>query len=151
MKTFIFKSQLFVKKPQEEVFGFFSEAANLDKVTPPWLDFEIRTPTPVRMQKGARINYRLRLHKIPIRWRTEITVWEPPQRFVDSQISGPYKKWIHEHRFEKQPNGTLMQDRVEYALYGGFLAPLIHLLFVKKDVRRIFQYRKEQFSRLLSS
>ncbi len=131
-------------RPVSEVFPFFADAANLEQLTPPWLKFEIRTPQPVQMKVGALIDYRLKLYGLPIGWRTEITAWEPNQRFVDEQIKGPYKLWRHEHRFEPKDGGTLVTDTVD------FVAPLRVLstpLFVKPDVKRIFDFRFRELAR----
>jgi len=104
------------------------------------------------MGVGTLIDYRIRLHGIPLRWRTKITAWEPPFRFVDEQIKGPYRRWIHEHRFEKSGEGTLCYDRVRYAILGG---PIVRQLFVERDVKQIFAFRAtkltELFGRVASS
>jgi ligand-binding SRPBCC domain-containing protein len=149
MKPYLFEESQQLAQPRDRVYGFFSNAANLSRVTPPWLDFEILTPAPITMDVGAIIDYRLRIHGIPIRWRTEITVWEPPIRFVDRQIRGPYQLWVHEHRFEEHDGGTIMTDRVEYLPRGWVLAPLINALFVRRDIRRIFDYRRKTFRDLI--
>lgn len=125
--------------PREELFAFFADAGNLEMLTPPWLHFDIQTPLPIQMQQGALIDYSLRVHGIPIKWKTEIAVWEPPFRFVDQQLRGPYKLWRHEHIFEEIPEGTLMTDRVEYQVPFG---KLIHSLIVRRDLEKIFQYRQ---------
>src|SRR5439155_8599779 len=128
-------TELWLPRPRDEVFAFFSDAANLDALTPPWLHFRILTPRPLSLQAGAHIEYRLRWRGLPIFWRTEIAVWEPPLRFVDRQIKGPYRQWIHEHTFEERDGGVLMRDRVEYAVPGWLLEPLLHRLLVGLDVR----------------
>jgi ligand-binding SRPBCC domain-containing protein len=151
MKNRTVKRELFINKSLENVFAFFSDASNLNIITPPWLHFEIITPTPIPMQLGTRIDYRLRLHKIPVNWKTEITVWEPPNRFIDSQIKGPYAVWIHEHRFVSQNGGTLMTDFIEYRSRGFIFEPLIHHLFVKNDVQKIFDYREKRFKEIFKS
>jgi ligand-binding SRPBCC domain-containing protein len=127
--------------PPDEVFRFFADAANLEAITPPWLRFRIVTPQPIRMEPGALIEYRLRLHGIPIRWLTRIELWEPGRRFVDAQVKGPYALWRHTHSFEEHPDGTLMRDTVEYALPFGALGRLALLAFVRRDVERIFDFR----------
>src|SRR5690606_2630303 len=101
-----------------------------------WLRFRVLTERPIEMKVGATIDYKLRIHGAPIRWRTRITAWEPPYRFVDEQIRGPYRLWRHEHRFTAEGGGTLAEDRVSYAPIGG--APA-QALFVGRDVRRIFE------------
>lgn len=149
--SYHFESEITVPRPRREVFAFFADAANLERITPPWLSFEIADPTPIVMRAGARIDYRLRVRGLPMRWRSEITLWEPPHRFVDTQLRGPYRQWIHEHSFEEVPlepgaggHATLCRDRVDYAVPGGPLAPLIHRLFVRRDVEAIFAYRTKR-------
>ncbi|MCY4187718.1 MAG: SRPBCC family protein [Bryobacterales bacterium] len=123
----------------EEVFPFFSEARNLELLTPPWLKFEVLTPGPIHMRRGAKIDYRLKLHGVPVRWQSEITCWEPPLRFVDEQQRGPYRLWRHEHLFTANGSDTVAQDSVEYAVPGGFL---IERFFVRPDLDRVFAYRR---------
>lgn len=125
----------------EEVFAFFAEPENLEALTPPWLNFEITTPAPIEMRAGTLIDYRLKLHSIPVKWKTEISEWEPPYRFVDRQLKGPYRLWHHEHTFTECEAGTQVTDDVRYAVLGG---ALVNRLFVQKDVARIFRYRREQ-------
>jgi ligand-binding SRPBCC domain-containing protein len=146
-----FEQEFTLAQPLEEVFAFFSDAGNLDRVTPPWLGFRILTPPPIRIEAGAVIRYRLRIHGVAVGWETEITAWEPPCRFVDVQRRGPYRRWIHEHRFEEVPGGTRMQDTVEFALPGWILEPLLYHILVRRDVERIFAYRREAFSRLFGA
>ena len=127
-----------------EVFPFFADAANLEAITPPWLHFRIVTPQPIEMREGALIEYRLRLRGIPLRWRTRIDEWEPGVRFVDRQLSGPYRLWHHTHEFEADgPHHTLMRDTVRYA------APLDRLShpLVRRDLDRIFAFRAAAIAR----
>ncbi len=138
-------TELLLPRPRDVVFPFFANARNLETITPPWVQFQILTPGAIEMRPGALIDYRIRIHGIPVRWRTEITVWEPPYRFVDVQRRGPYRRWVHTHSFEEHPDGTRCLDHVEYAVWGG---ALIHRLFVQRDVQRIFQYRTEVLNRL---
>lgn len=141
MKIFTFTSEVWVPKLPTEVFPFFSDARNLETLTPPWLNFEVLTPEPIHMTAGTRIDYRLQVHGLPLRWQSEITAWEPPYRFVDEQREGPYKLWIHEHSFEERQGNTLARDRVRYAVPGG---AIVNSLFVARDVRKIFDFRKRQ-------
>ncbi|SFJ69684.1 SRPBCC family protein [Planctomicrobium piriforme] len=129
-------------------FAFFSDAANLEAITPAFLNFRILTPLPMTMEEGALIDYRIRLHGLPIRWRTEITLWQPPYAFVDTQLKGPYKRWVHRHTFEPHPQGTRMLDEVSYDVPGG---RLVNALFVSRDVRRIFEYRAQTLSRIFAN
>ena len=121
MKLHVLRSEVWIPHPRTEVFEFFSRAENLEALTPPWLHFSILSPAPIEMQAGTRIRYRLRLHGIPLRWESEITAWEPPHRFVDEQRRGPYDRWIHEHEFEDNEEGTTIRDTVQYSLPGGLL------------------------------
>jgi ligand-binding SRPBCC domain-containing protein len=124
----------------EEIFPFFGDAANLEAITPPWLNFHVLTPRPIEMRAGTLIDYKLQLRLIPIRWRTEIAAWEPPYRFVDRQLKGPYHLWVHEHTFEAHQGGTLARDRVEYQVPGG---TLVHALLVRRDLDQIFSFRRQ--------
>lgn len=139
------EARLFLPHPLETLFPFFADAGNLETLTPRWLRFEILPPLPIRMHKGTLIEYRLRLHGIPLRWQSEITAWEPPQRFVDEQRRGPYRQWIHEHTFTERNGGTEVCDFVRYSVPGGCL---VDFLFVRRDVRRIFEYRTRQLRAL---
>jgi ligand-binding SRPBCC domain-containing protein len=129
--------------PIEEAFEFFGEARNLEAITPPWLGFQLTKP-PAQMGAGALISYRLKLHGMPVRWQTKITVWDAPRRFVDVQISGPYTLWEHTHSFEPDgPDAVIIRDRVRYSLPLGPLGELAHRLFVRRDVDRIFEFRRQ--------
>jgi ligand-binding SRPBCC domain-containing protein len=120
--------------PLGDRISLLRRAGNLETLTPPWLRFEILTPLPIQMRRGTLIEYRLRLHGIPFRWQSEITAWEPPQRFVDEQRRGPYRQWIHEHTFTERDAGSEVRDFVRYSVLGGCL---VDFLFVQHDVRRI--------------
>lgn len=130
-----------------EVFDFFADARQLERITPPWLNFRITTPTPIEIRKGTLIDYRLRLRFIPIRWRTLISEWSPTSYFVDEQLRGPYRLWRHLHEFEPHDDGTLVRDTVHYRVAGG---RLVERLFVRSDLRRIFEYRYTQLARIFS-
>lgn len=146
MKMHRLTADLWVPQPLEEVFEFFADARNLDAITPPWLRFEITTPGEIDMRPGAQIDYRLVVRGLPMRWRSSITVWDPPHRFVDVQIRGPYRYWHHEHRFSSVDGGTAITDVVDYAAPGWILEPLIHKVLVKPDVTKIFAYRQERLA-----
>ncbi len=132
------ETRLFLPQPLTIVFSFFADAGNLEIITPPWLRFAILTPLPITMRIGARIEYRLRLRGIPMRWQSEITAWDPPHRFVDEQRRGPYRKWVHEHTFAERDGGSEVSDFVRYTAPGG---RLVNSLLVRRAVRRIFEYR----------
>jgi ligand-binding SRPBCC domain-containing protein len=134
-----------------EVFEFFADAFNLEAITPPWLGFRIVTPRPIRMGPGTLIEYRLRLHGIPIRWLTRIETWEPGRRFIDVQVRGPYRRWHHTHSFEPDGDGgTVVRDVVRYALPLGPLGELAHRLCVARDLRAIFDYRVASVSKVMA-
>jgi len=137
-----------VAQPLETVFAFFCQAANLEQLTPPWLRFHIVTPQPVTMDAGTQIEYRVRWHGMPIRWLTEILEWQPPVRFVDLQLSGPYAYWHHTHLFETMDNGTRIRDIVRYRLPLGILGNLAHRLAVRRDIEAIFAYRQRRVEQL---
>jgi len=138
MRTFLHTSSVVLPLSPEELFPFFAEARNLETLTPPWLRFEVVTPEPVEMRSGTLIDYRLAWRGLPIRWRTVIEAWEPPHRFVDRMLKGPYRLWVHEHTFTAVAGGTRCDDRVEYAVPGGLL---VQRLAVGRDVERIFAFR----------
>jgi ligand-binding SRPBCC domain-containing protein len=128
--------------PPEDLFPFFADAHNLERITPDTVKFEVLTPKPIEMQQGTPIDYKLRIKGIPQRWRTEITAWEPNRRFVDEQLKGPYRLWRHEHRFESDgQGGTVCDDRVDFEIGMGPLGHLAAKLFVVNDVRKIFTHR----------
>ncbi|MBU2644690.1 SRPBCC family protein [bacterium] len=135
-------------RDRASVFEFFADAGNLEQITPPELRFRIITPLPVQIRQGTIINYRLRLYGIPFNWQTRIIHWEPPVKFIDSQIKGPYRSWIHTHRFSETDRGTLMEDRVEYQLPVSPLGELVSTL-VKRQVKRIFDYRQATILQIL--
>lgn len=138
--------QWFARTPGQ-LFPFFARAGNLERITPPFLRFRILSSEPEQIGEGTLIDYHLRLHGIPIRWRTRIAVWQPPARFVDEQIRGPYRLWRHEHIFEAHNGGTLARDHVHYRVPGGALT---HRLFVQRNVRRIFEYRGKALGELFA-
>jgi ligand-binding SRPBCC domain-containing protein len=136
-----------VPVPAERAFDFYADALNLEPMTPPWLHFRLTTPQPIAMGAGTRLDYRLRLHGFPVRWQTLIETWDPPLRFTDVQTRGPYSLWEHSHVFE--PDGEhacTIHDRVHYAVPYGPLGELAHRLFVRRDLERIFDFRREAFA-----
>lgn len=145
MKTFLFKTQRTVEQPLTKVFSFFSNAHNLAMITPSELHLEILTPAPIEMSPGTRIDYRLKLHGIPLRWQTEITEWNPPHAFVDEQRRGPYRLWRHTHTFKETVEGVVVGDSIEYAVWGN---RLVDKFFVRPDIEKIFAYRSEQLDKI---
>jgi len=149
-KTYTLAFAQQVSRPLQEVFEFFSRAENLEALTPPWLNFKILEVKPQPVQKGTLINYSLRVHGISLRWTSEIVEWEPPNRFVDLQLRGPYKLWRHEHRFEARDGGTLITDTINLALPLGALGQLAYKIKVKSDVQEIFAFRERKIRSLFS-
>lgn len=149
-RSYLLTTECVIKKPRAELFSFFSEAGNLQLLTPSWLDFKILISVPITMSQGTIIDYRLKLMGIPFKWRTEITVWDPPFRFVDMQVKGPYLAWIHEHRFEEKGGHTLMTDRVEYRIPGLIVGDILHILLIKQRLKRIFAYRQQVIQRIFN-
>jgi ligand-binding SRPBCC domain-containing protein len=146
----VIERQQRIARPLGEVFPFYADAANLERITPPWLGFEVTTPAPIEMKIGALISYRLQLHGIPVKWRTRIEEWSPPHRFVDAQLSGPYSLWHHTHIFRADADGaTILGDRVRYAIPFGVAGELARALFVGRDLERIFDYRRDAVAALL--
>ena len=139
-----------IDRPIDEVYAFFADVANLERITPPELRFRILTPLPVNMGVGALIEYRLALFGVPFGWRTEISCWEPPHRFVDCQLAGPYRHWVHTHDFTSERGGTRMGDTVEYRLPLASMG-LVALPFVRRQLNRIFDYREATIQRLLAN
>ncbi len=136
-------ARLWLPADPDDVFGFFADAANLERLVPPWMKFRISTPQPISMGNGTRIGYRLKIHGIPLKWTSEIHDWDPPRQFSDIKLGGPYRYWHHHHRFEPINGGTLVTDEVDYAPWGGHL---IDRLLVRRDLRRAFRYRMDGLS-----
>src|SRR5689334_22619878 len=140
-KVYTLTREQWLPKPIELVFEFFSRPENLQSITPPWLDFRI-VESPDVLTVGSLIHYSLRWRFVPIRWTTRITAWNPPRRFVDAQISGPYTLWEHEHRFVPESNGTRICDTVRYSLPLSFLGAIAHRGWVRSDLDSIFDFRR---------
>jgi ligand-binding SRPBCC domain-containing protein len=140
-QTFTLERQTVIDQPIDIVFSFFSDASNLEVLTPLWLNFNILTVLPIKMKAGAQINYKLKLHGIPVKWQSDITKWDPPNKFVDEQTQGPYTKWVHTHEFTETPQGILIKDRVEYQVPGGFIS---NFLYVRNQLNQIFDYRQNK-------
>ena len=147
----IFRAEQFVPHPLAEVFDFFSRAENLQELTPPWLNFRILDVSTNPVRQGTLIRYALRWRIFPIRWTTEILEFDPPQRFVDVQLKGPYKKWHHEHRFVAENGGTRIFDEVQYELPFGALGAIANRFQVRRDVEAIFEFRREAIKRRFGS
>lgn len=140
--TYRLHCEQWIPRPIDEVFAFFADAHNLEEITPPWLGFRILSMSTASIQEGTTIHYRLRLHGIPVHWRTDIREWNPPRSFVDEQTSGPYREWRHTHTFEAHGDRTKMIDDVEYSLPFGILGRMVHAVKVHWDISKIFEYRR---------
>lgn len=138
-----------IPRDRAQVFEFFADARNLERITPSFLSFRIETPQPIEMEWGTTIDYRLRLNRVPLRWRTEITEWNPPKAFTDTQVRGPYHTWVHRHSFEEGDGGTAMTDQVRFRLPGWPVGD-VALPFVRRRLRAIFEFRGRKIRELLS-
>lgn len=148
--TFHLRREQLVPRRIDEVFAFFSDAYNLELITPAFLRFRVLTPPPLAMGEGAVIDYRLSLLGVPFRWRTGIESWEPGRRFVDVQLRGPYRLWRHAHDFLPVEGGTLVRDEVTYRLPLGPLGRVAHALLVRRQLRAIFDHRQRRIAELLA-
>lgn len=142
-----YETRMRIEAPVEKVFKFFSDPMNLERITPPWLKFQILTQSPLNLEVGTKIDYKLKLRCFPIRWQSEIIEWDPPRRFVDLQTRGPYRSWIHTHRFVAAGSGTIIIDIVDYKVLGG---SLIDRLLVRRDLERIFSFRHTMIEALIN-
>ena len=150
-RTYTLERTQLIPRPLREVFPFFSDAKNLEAITPAFLQFKILTPGPIAMQAGTLIDYRIRLLGIPMYWRTQIETFDPPLRFTDTQVRGPYRLWHHTHEFLETEAGTLMTDLVRYQMPCGPLGTLVHALWTRRTLERIFDYRFQKVAELLPS
>lgn len=148
-RTFHLERVQLVRRPLEDVFAFFSQARNLEAITPDFLSFEVLTPEPIVMQPGTLIDYRLRLFGIPFQWQSRIEAFEPMRRFTDVQTRGPYRRWEHHHEFYAVPDGTLCVDRIDYELPLGPLGSVARALFVNRSLEQIFDFRRQRIRELL--
>ena len=150
MSEHILERKQIIERPREEVFEFFADAGNLQRITPPELKFHILTPQPIDIKKGTLIDYQLKLRGIPITWKTEITEWNPPFDFVDTALKSPYKQWIHRHRFTVGERGeTVMEDIVRYRLPLEPIGDLAHF-YVKKELNYIFDFRRKTVEKIFA-
>ena len=145
------RREQWIPRPVDEVFASFSDAGNLEEITPPWLGFRILTVGPTRIAAGTKLRYRLSLHGLPVRWTTEIRRWEPPFRFIDVELSGPYRLWHHTHRFEARHGGTRMTDVVRYRLPFGMIGRAVHALQLRREVKQVFDYRSRRIGELFAA
>jgi len=145
-----FHAEQWLDRPVQEVFAFFSDASNLEAITPRQLNFHILTPGPIGLEAGARIDYQLKLYGVPVKWASLIESWEPPREFVDVQLRGPYRVWRHTHRFAAEGGGTRIFDDVDYELPLGPLGRVVEALWARREIVKIFGYRTEVIRRRFS-
>jgi ligand-binding SRPBCC domain-containing protein len=150
MAVHVLRRRQQLERPLDEVFAFFAAARNLERITPPWLRFEVRTPEPVAMEVGSLIDYRLHYRGVPLGWTSQIEVWEPGRQFVDRQLRGPYGLWHHRHTFSEAGAGTVIEDEVHYAAPFGVLGEIAQPLLIERDLRRIFDYRQQAVRRIFN-
>lgn len=149
MAEYILTRSLTLDLPRAEVFDFFADAANLERITPPGMNFHIITPQPFEIKQGTLIDYKLKLRGVPVKWQTEISIWNPPHSFTDRQVSGPYKQWVHRHTFTAlSPTRTLIEDEVKYRLPLEPLGDVAHLL-IRRELDHIFDYRQKAVAEIL--
>lgn len=148
MRKYVLECEMIVKRSLDEVFQFFENPGNLARITPGWLSFEVRSAEPITMRKGAEIEYNIKWLGLPMYWKTLITDYEPPLRFVDEQAKGPYALWRHRHTFEAVPKGVKVGDHVEYALPLGVLGQAAHLIMVRRQLEGIFRYRQQKLKEI---
>ena len=151
MRVYRLETEQLLPVSTAEAFPFFADAFNLEAITPPWLHFRVMTPPPIVMGPGTLIEYRLRLHSIPLRWLARIEFWEPGRGFADVQLRGPYRLWHHTHRFVPREGGTAVCDVVRYALPLGTLGRLARALVARRELERIFAFRREAVAARLGS
>ncbi len=149
MKIYTLECEMLAPVAVRDAFEIFQDPYNLARITPAWLNFRITSPGRVEIRRGAEITYRIRWAGMPLSWKTIITEYEPPFFFVDEQARGPYKLWRHRHTFRPTEGGTIVGDRVEYALPLGWLGRAVHWLVVRRQLRRIFAYRREALLELM--
>jgi len=143
-----FIDEIVLAAPLEKVFYFFSDAKNLEKLTPPWLNFKVLSQSTPKIEEGTLLDYQLKIRGFPLKWRTRIELWQPNKAFIDTQLKGPYQKWYHLHAFSSEANGTQtrMRDEVLYRLPLGYAGDLAAGWYVDRDVRAIFRYRVKSIS-----
>tara|TARA_X000000368_G_scaffold346469_1_gene285798 strand:+ start:1618 stop:2106 length:489 start_codon:yes stop_codon:yes gene_type:complete len=151
MKVYELSASHHVDAPLEKVFNFFSKPENLSKITPAKMGFNVLTPSPIKMERGALIDYTIKVFIFPLRWRTLITAYDPPNKFVDEQLKGPYSFWHHTHTFEANNNGVVIKDVIKYSIPMGILGRVLHYLWIKNDLKKVFDYRKEVIDRIFAN
>lgn len=146
----VFSREQFVPLAPEKVFPFFSRAENLETLTPPWLNFRIVSKSTEHIEKGTLIDYKLKIHGTPVKWRTKITEWKKNEYFIDEQLKGPYTKWHHLHTFERVPGGCVLRDEVTYRIPGSIFGSTLLSSWISNDVSRIFSFRQLRIRDLIA-
>ncbi len=149
MADHVLETRVWLARPRPEVFAFFADPGNLARITPPWLGFRLLTPAPA-MAAFTVLDYRIRWLGVPLRWRTLIREWDPPARFLDVQVRGPYDRWEHRHLFLEERGGTWVEDRVTYRLPLGPLGRAVHALMVRRQLDGIWAYRRQRIGELVA-
>jgi len=151
LKLYVLKKEQVVSQNISTVFEFFSKPENLSVITPPKMNFKIFTPSPIDMKEGTLIDYTINIMFMPIRWRTLITKYDPPNIFVDQQLSGPYSMWHHTHTFEQLgDNETLIKDEVIYSIPFAFIGRIVRYLYIKGELEKIFTYRNNKIEEIFN-
>ena len=148
-RTYTLVREQHIPLPLDQVFPFFADAGNLQRITPAWLHFKILTPLPLEIKEGALLDYQISLFGVPMKWRTRIEEFTPQERFVDVQLRGPYRRWHHTHEFRETADGTHMRDTVLYEMPFGPLGTITHAIMVRQMLKRIFDFRFEMIEREL--
>ena len=143
-------SYQFIPHPINRVFGFFSKPENLEKITPNTLHFKILADLPIDMKVDQEIDYKIRIRGIPMRWRSKILSYDPPNSFIDEQIKGPYALWHHTHNFIEKDGGTYIHDIVKYKIPYGFIGRFLNKVWISKDLNSIFSYRKHEIAKFFN-
>ena len=151
MKIYILNRRQLVRRPREEVFAFFEKAENLVRITPPKMKFNILTPLPIEMRPGALIDYSVNILGVARHWRTQITDYRPPHKFVDSQLKGPYTFWHHTHIFEETDEGTMITDEVRYVVPFGVFGRLANVLIIRRELEKVFDFRSQVIERVFAA
>ncbi len=144
-------AEQWVRRPLPEVFAFFSNAHNLEQLTPAFLKFRVLGTSTPALQEGTLIDYKLSLHGIPMKWQSRIEVWQPGKQFVDTQVRGPYQLWHHTHEFEEYQDGTILRDRVRYRMPLGGFGDALATPLVQRDLKTIFDFRRQRAQELFGA
>jgi len=148
MADHVLEFRVWLPRPREEIFPFFADPRNLKVLDPPWLRPALLSSPPDPLEAGTVFDFRIRWLGIPLRWRVLIREYDPPYRFVDVQVRGPYARWEHRHLFRAEKGGTSVEDRITYRLPLGPLGRLLHTLWVRRQLAAIFAHRRRRLGEL---